>query len=173
VAPGHGGVVDGDRMSAEALPAEEDLSLLCVAVAGAMNAAVRERIASDGHGDLRDSHGYVFQHLLAGAVSVGELAERLGVTQQAVSKTANELEALGYVRRAPDASDRRVRRLELTDRAVDAVASARRARRAVNAELQEVLGDRRWSTLLESLRAAAEPIGALDALRTRRLRPPR
>jgi DNA-binding MarR family transcriptional regulator len=160
-------------MTVDALPAEEDLSLLCVAVAGAMNDAIRVHVAGDGYGDLRDSHGYLFQHLLDGALPVGELAERLGVTQQAVSKSANELEALGYVRRASDPADQRIRRLELTDRALDAVASARRARRVVNAELRDALGDRRWTTLLQSLRAAAEPIGALDALRTRRLRPPR
>ena len=46
-----------------------------------------------------------------GAAAVGEVAENLGVTSQAISKVARELEALGYVERAPDPADARVRRL--------------------------------------------------------------
>ena len=42
---------------------------------------------------------------------MGELAEALGVTQQAASKSVLELEKLGYVERQPDLVDSRVRRI--------------------------------------------------------------
>ena len=62
-----------------------------------------------GYADLRESYGYLFQHLLGGPCSVGELSRRLGVTQQAVSKTVAELTAKGLAydnRHAPNSDSR-------------------------------------------------------------------
>jgi DNA-binding MarR family transcriptional regulator len=155
----------------EPLPPDQDLSLLCAAVAAGLNDEIHRRLAQEGHGELRDHHGYLFQHLIEGPQAVGELARRLGITQQAVSKTATELERLGYIWRTADAGDQRVRRIELSDRAWDAIDRTRRTRRTLNHALREHLGDRRWSSLLTALRSAADNTGALDTLRDRRLRP--
>ncbi|MEZ4239345.1 MAG: MarR family transcriptional regulator [Myxococcota bacterium] len=72
----------------------------------------------------------MFQHLVERSPTIGELAERLGVTQQAASKAVAELEGLGYVARAADPADSRVRRVSLTARGWDAVERARGARRS-------------------------------------------
>ncbi|WUD77670.1 MarR family transcriptional regulator [Streptomyces sp. NBC_00510] len=64
-------------------------------------AAVQDRLAADGFGDLRCSHGYLFRHLVGAEPTVGALAERLGMTQQGASKAAAELERLGYAERSP------------------------------------------------------------------------
>jgi len=56
----------------------------------------------------------VFQHLVPGALPVGELARRMAVSQQAASKAAAELERFGYLERTPDPGDARVRRLALS-----------------------------------------------------------
>ena len=50
--------------------------------------------------EVRYSHGFLIQQLVEGPRPVGEIAENLGVTSQAVSKAVRELEALGYVERA-------------------------------------------------------------------------
>ena len=39
---------------------------------------VQRRIAADGLDDLRLADGVVFQHLVPGPLTIGELAERLG-----------------------------------------------------------------------------------------------
>ena len=57
------------------------------------------------HPELRYSHGFVFQQLVEGPRAVGEVAENLGVTSQAVSKAARELDG-PRVRRAHAGSGR-------------------------------------------------------------------
>lgn len=154
----------------EPLPADRDLSLLCVAIAATLNDEIRTQVADDGYGDVRETHGYVFQHLLDGPLPVGELAARLGVTQQAASKVTAELERLGYVQRITDPGDQRFRRVELTDRAWGAIEAARRARRRLDDRLREQLGERRWSSLIRTLQVVADHTGARDSLQRRTLR---
>jgi DNA-binding MarR family transcriptional regulator len=130
-----------------------------------------ERLHARGHTALRTSHGYLFQHLVDGPVTIGELAERLAVTQQAVSKTAAELSAAGYVRRTPDATDGRVRRVSLTERGHAAVRDAREVRAELVGELADKLGADRVESARRTLLAALDLAGGTVAVRQRRVRP--
>jgi DNA-binding MarR family transcriptional regulator len=152
---------------------ELDLSLAALVAGLAMAEEVERRLAKAGFGDVRFSHGFVFQHLLREPLTVGALARAMGVTQQRASKAASELEALGYVRREVEPGDARVRRLVLTERGHGAVAAARAARAAVVVELRERLGARRVSAAERLLRDALVELGAQDVVRTRRVRLPR
>ena len=149
-----------------------DVGLLTLAVAGGITAAIRERLEAAGFDDVRDSHGYVVQGLLAGDTTVTALAARLGVSAQAVSKSVSELERAGYVRRGDDPSDRRARPLLLTTRGEGLVDASRRARQVVARDLTRWLGTRDQDELVRLLQHAAEHFGGLDALTARRLRPP-
>ena len=67
---------------------------------------LRER----GHGDISLSHQVVFhQHRTGPDPGDRTLAERAQITQQAMGKTLRELESLGYIEQAVDATDRRAR----------------------------------------------------------------
>jgi DNA-binding MarR family transcriptional regulator len=125
------------------------------------------------HQDLRFSHGFLIQHLVAGEKTVGELAELMGVTQQAVSKTVGELEALGYVERRAPATDARVRLVALTGRGRDAIEAARQARGEVVSELRTQLGPRRVDAATALLRDVLRAQGTLPDIRRRRVRLPR
>jgi DNA-binding MarR family transcriptional regulator len=149
-----------------------DIGLLALAVASGITASMREQMAAAGFDDVRDAHGYVIQGLLAGDTTVTALAARLGVSAQAVSKSVSELERAGYVRRGHDPDDGRARPLELTSRGDALVDASRRARRAVARDLARRLGTRDQAELVRLLQRAAEHYGALEALTTRRLRPP-
>ena len=74
-----------------------DLGLLSLVVATGVTERISERLADTGFDDVRDSHGYVVQGLLAGDTTVTQLGARLGISAQAVSKTVRELERAGYV----------------------------------------------------------------------------
>ena len=50
-----------------------------------------------------------------GDVKVGDVSSALGVTKPSVTKLVSELEALGDLEKIPDARDRRVVRLRLTE----------------------------------------------------------
>jgi DNA-binding MarR family transcriptional regulator len=149
-----------------------DIGLLTLAVASGVTARIRERLEAAGFDDVRDSHGYVVQGLLAGDTTVTALATRLGVSAQAVSKSVTELERAGYVRRGHDPDDGRSRPLQLTAHGEALVDTSRRARQAVARDLERWLGTRDQAELVRLLRHAAEHYGGLDQLTSRRLRPP-
>jgi len=131
------------------------------------------RLAAAGHPDLRISHGFVVQHVVEGPVRIGDLAARMGVTQQAASKAVAELERLGYLDRTPDPADARARRVGLSARGEEAVA----ATRAIRAELQRELADALGADRVEQARRTAcdllERLGSAEAVRTRRVPQPR
>jgi DNA-binding MarR family transcriptional regulator len=150
----------------------EDLGLLTAAVAAGVNERIRRLLTDAGFGDVRDSHSSVVQGLLAGDTTVTALAQRLGVSAQAVSKWVAELVRAGYVERGDDVADRRARPLKLSGRGQALVDASRRARRSVARDLTRWLGTRDHAELVRLLQHAAERVGGLDALTTRRLRPP-
>ena len=148
---------------------ELDLVLAALLTGLALNERVTERIAAAGHPDLRFSHGFVFQHVVPGPLAIGELARRMGVSQQAASKAAGELERLGYLERTPDPADARVRRVGLSARGRAAIEAGRRARAAVARELAAQLGEQRADALRADLLAALEASGGMSAVRARRV----
>lgn len=149
-----------------------DVGLLSLALAGGMSARMRDHLEADGFDDVRDSHGYVIQGLLASDTTVTALAARLGVSAQAVSKSVTELERAGYLRRDRDPDDRRARPLRLTARGEELVDASRRARQAVARDLARWLGTCDQAELVRLLRHATEHFGGIEALTARRLRPP-
>src|SRR6516225_9065715 len=108
-------------MSSPPPPIETDVQLLLTAAAAGASDAVVRHLEAAGFGDLRPSHGYVFQHLLLEPMPISELARRLGMTAQGASKVVIELEELGYLRRQPADNDRRTHLVELTQRGRDLV----------------------------------------------------
>ena len=150
-----------------------DLPLAALFAGWVMADEVQRRIAADGMDDLRFADGFVFQHLVPGPLAIGELGERLGVTQQGASKAVADLERRGYVERIAGADDGRVRKVSLTGRGRAAIASGREHRAALEAELAERLGPRRVESARRLLVEAGTALGAGTAVRGRRVRPPR
>lgn len=135
----------------------------------AVSAAVAE--ALDGTG-LRHGHGYVIQRLLTGPSTATEIADELGVTQQAVSKTVRELLALGHLETVTDPVDGRRRPVRLTQAGFEAVEKARAARREVDGRIRAVLGPEVFEATLAGLVAAFEALGMADRVRRRAVPPP-
>ncbi len=70
-----------------------------------------------------------------------ELAERAGLTKQAVGEAATELERLGYAERVPDPTDRRAKIIKLTPSGVEACLTGRRIFAEIEREWAEELGE--------------------------------
>jgi DNA-binding MarR family transcriptional regulator len=132
---------------------DDDLVLWTLLLAEELNAAALERLQRQ-HPAIRYAHGFLFQQLVDGARPVGVLAEALGVTSQAVSKTSRELERLGYVTRTRDPRDGRVHRLALTAQGRAALRAGGEIRAQLNRELEQALGPDRAHTAARALRAA-------------------
>jgi DNA-binding MarR family transcriptional regulator len=164
--------VSGPRPAPEpSLPPDQDLVLLFTALHAACDAEVVRRIGADGFGDLRPAHGYVFQHLVPGPVTISELARKLGMTAQGASKLVIELGRFGYLARQIDPTDRRNHTVSLTARGWAAIEAGRAARAAVTAQLRAALGEDTADALVASLQQLAEHTGGLRTLLARRLRP--
>jgi DNA-binding MarR family transcriptional regulator len=135
---------------------EADVGQLCASVAAAVTRQTIERLAAEGFHDARAAHTAVFAGLVAGDRTVTELAARLGISPQAVSKTVAELERAGYLRKARDGTDARARRLEISERGAELVAATRRVRTAVNRDIVRWLGVRDVGELTRLLSALVE-----------------
>jgi DNA-binding MarR family transcriptional regulator len=116
-------------------------------------------LAAEGYADIREGYGCVFGFIDIDAGSrLTDLAERSGLTKQAVSEVIPELEALGYLTREPDPRDRRAKIIKLTPKGRDACLTGRRLFAEIEAEWAEQFGDE----LLSALREAAERIAAAE-----------
>jgi len=154
-------------------PADADLSLASLFAGWALADELQRRLAEEGFADSRFADGVVFQHLVAGPVTISTLAEKLGVTQQAASKTVADLWIRRYVSRQPDPADARARQVLLTERGEAVIAAARKHRAAIDAELRKALGDDQVEQTRLLLVDVIGRLGASPSLRARAVRPPR
>ncbi len=154
---------------AELDPAGLDLPTLAALAGAAANDHVLRRLRDEGFAGVRVSYGYVIQNLIGEQPTLGELATRLGVSQQAASKSVAEMEDLGLVARTADPADSRVRRVGLTDHGRALLSAARTARaeleRAVAVNADDLAAAKR--TLVGLL----EQTGELGTVSRRRVRP--
>jgi len=135
------------------------------------NAQVLRDMKRAGYGDLRESHGYLVQHLLRGPHSVGQLAKLLDISQQAVSKSVAELTAGGYLELAP-ADDARVRSVRLSRRGHAAVLMARRSRARLEARLARRIGRRKFAELRAILLEVLAELEGVEPVEGRRVPSP-
>ena len=152
--------------------ADLDLSLAALFAGYALNDEVQRRLHAAGFEGLRFAHGFLIQHLVEAGRPVGELAQLMGVTQQAVSKTVHELEGMGYVERRAAERDARVRVVTLTARGRSALETARTQRVNLIEELRTEFGEDRLEAATALLRDVLCAQRALPDIRRRRVRPP-
>jgi DNA-binding MarR family transcriptional regulator len=150
-----------------------DLSLTALFAGWAMTDEVQRRLAERGYGDLRFNDGVVIQHVLAAPLSITALAERMGVTQQAASKAVADLERRNLIRREPDPADARTKLLHLTEHARNAVEETRALRQELQQEIENEYGSERVEDARTLLASIIGRYGGGDAIRGRRVRPPR
>lgn len=121
--------------------AATDLGVLLNLAFAAFRQGLDAELAATGFPDLGPSYGYVFRRLAEGACSLSTLAQHLSMTAPGALKLVNEMVARGYVERADDASDGRVKLLLLTARGRSALQQARDFHQRYERALSERLGE--------------------------------
>ncbi len=109
-------------------------------------------LARQGHTGVRPMHGFVFQAIPPEGATAVDLARRLGVSKQAMGKTLDALEHLGYVDRSVDAHDARRKIVRLTARGVDCLERSARIFDELRAGWAAHLGQDRLRALESDLR---------------------
>src|SRR5687768_11505289 len=75
---------------------------------------LHDQLAEEGFEGIRFAHGSVFRHIDLEGSRLTTLAERSGLTKQAMGELVGELESHGYLERIADEADRRAKIIRLT-----------------------------------------------------------
>jgi DNA-binding MarR family transcriptional regulator len=148
-----------------------DLPYLAFFLGLRVNELVMKRVVRRGFKGVRESHGYLIQHLIESDRSITELARRMDVTQQAASKKVAELLTLGILEAAPG-KDRRAKRIRLSRRGWQCVHLGRRARALLEKRLVVTAGKKNYTQVKSTLLTCLEALGGVDRIRSRRIRLP-
>lgn len=116
-----------------------------------------------GHTGLKGAHDPLLSRIGPEGAKIHELASAMGVSRQAISATARDLEKLGYLERDADLHDKRSSVLRLSSRGEALIADSVLAVDELGARLRELLGARKLAVLERSARALA---GALAKAET-------
>lgn len=131
-------------------PDDDTPLLLLIALAERHLAeALQARLVAAGFEDHRVVHHNVMAHVTYEGIRLTELADKAGITKQAMSELVIDLERHGYLQRAPDPNDGRAKLIGFTEKGRAAVQQAMRAFE----EMDAVLGDRSVRALRRSLLA--------------------
>lgn len=112
---------------------------------------LHRRLSEEGFEGVRYRHGAVFRSIEEEGSRLTTLAERSGLTKQALGELVGELERLGYVERAPDPHDRRAKVIRLTERGAEGQAAAARILAEIEQRWAQHLGPDRIATLRRTM----------------------
>lgn len=93
-----------------------------------------------GHEGLTLAHTNLLAHLDVGGMRITTLAERAGVSKQAIGNLVGDLETKGYVRREVDSHDRRAAVITYTAAGRKFLQDAHDVKREIEAEYTATLG---------------------------------
>jgi DNA-binding MarR family transcriptional regulator len=120
------------------------------------------RLRAAGMEEIRPGSGNLFEHIGEHGSTVAAMAERAGITPQAMVQVVDYLEERGFVSREADVSDRRAKIVRLTERGRAADRIARDAIAEVEAEWMTVFEADRFALLRELLTALVEALEARE-----------
>ena len=153
------------------IPAELDLAYLAFFLGLRVNELVMERMLKAGFAGVRESHGYLIQHLIDAERSITELAKRMAVTQQAASKSVAELIGLGIVE-AVAGADRRAKRIRLSRRGWRMVRLGGRIRKQIDRRIVGAAGKKNYARAKSSLLTCLEALSGLERIGSRQVPAP-
>ncbi|XVV06141.1 MarR family winged helix-turn-helix transcriptional regulator [Actinosynnema sp. CA-248983] len=124
---------------------DPDLGVLTSRLMFAVQEELFTTLAERGHPDLRPQLGAVMAYLDPEGTRATDLARHSGQHKQVIGKLLDELEALGYVERRPDPTDRRAKLVVPTDRGIDHMTKADEIMAAIDARHAEAFGAREYA----------------------------
>ena len=139
------------RKQLEAAKRRNTLQLLFKA-ARLLDEEALERVArKPGRPRLRRSHTALFPHIDLEGTRITDLAERVGVSKQAISQLVDDLERAGVVERTDDPDDARARRVVFTAQGKAGLFEGLEVLWALEAELASKVGREKMQALATTL----------------------
>ena len=117
-----------------------------------------EKLERYGHLRLTISHASILAYIDPDGTHISVLAERLGVTKQAMGQFVAELERRNYVEREIDPTDRRAILVKFTDRGAQFIKDAYAVKIEMEPEYSAVLGEDGVAQFRGMLKPLQEPM---------------
>lgn len=119
---------------------QEHIGRLLLRAYRGFNLLAYEKLHARGHDDLNIAHTALLANLDLDGTQITTLADRAGITKQAMGRLVDELETKGYVASAPDPDDKRAKRITFTDRGWQFLIDAYEIKLEIEAEYTNILG---------------------------------
>jgi DNA-binding MarR family transcriptional regulator len=133
---------------------QQNIGRLFQRAARAYSELALEKLHEAGHEGLTLFHTALISNLDLEGTHIKVLAERAGMSKQAMGQLVGELEKRGYVHTQPDTKDKRATLVTFTEKGLDFLQDAYHVKKAIEKEYTAVLGRsgmRQLWTLLERL----------------------
>ena len=111
-----------------------------------------------GYDDLSEAHAALLPHLDLDGPRITEIAARAGLTKQAIGQMVGDLEARGYVQRAPDPGDARAKIVRYTAKGRRFLRDGWAIKRDLHERCRAIVGDRGFDRLVQRLETLAEAL---------------
>lgn len=152
---------DADQREELELRKRASLGQVLMKAARLLNEQALARVRARTQQEIRPAHTAVFPHIDLQGTRLTVIADRMGLSKQAVGQLVGELEAMGAVERVPDPSDGRAKLVRFCQRNGKLVLFDGLAVLVeFEAELAEELGRERLDTLHEHLEALVDTLEA-------------
>lgn len=119
------------------------------------------RIQRAGNPEIRLAHTTLFPHVTSTGVRLTAIAERLGVTKQAIGPLVDDLERAGVVERVDDPGDRRAKLIRWTRRGRRALEHGLGVLAELERDLAAEVGRGRLAALGDTLEALIAAVSKL------------
>ncbi len=141
------------RFASAELGSAPKLNALLTLLSEALRQRLAVEIAESGFDGLKTSFGQIIGLLGRQGRHVQYMASILGISKQSVAVTVAEMDAQGYVQRAPDPSDRRQVIVRLSPKGENLLARSVSCSLALQDEIRALLGEADFHLLESTLEA--------------------
>jgi len=117
----------------------------------AVNTAIVEGLHQRGFTELSSTHTALLSNLDLEGSSLTIIAQRAGMTKQAMGRLADELTSLKYIKRTPDKDDKRAVKIEFTPAGLKLMNHSFNIMEELENRYAAHLGENRFQNLLKSL----------------------
>ena len=122
-----------------------------------LSAAIYRAVSDAGATDMRPAHGNAMEMLsIQDGLRLTDIAARAGMAPQSMGEIVDDLVAKGYLSRREDPSDRRAKRIYLTQKGRETAQASRIALIEVERRISEVLGTDKYHEMRRNLTAISE-----------------
>jgi DNA-binding MarR family transcriptional regulator len=122
-----------------------------------LSAAIYRAVSQAGATDMRPAHGNAMEMLSTqDGLRLTDIAARAGMAPQSMGEIVDDLAAKGYLARREDPSDRRAKRIYLTQKGRETAQASRIALREVERRIGKILGTDKYQEMRRDLTAISE-----------------